>query len=562
MASVIEIIFKGVDQVSKITKGIDGSLGNLGKSVTAVGGVMTAGLTLPIVAFGKSAVESAMAAESELAELNQILKASGGIAGVSAEQVTEFGSAMQKVTKFSDEEIVSGQSMLLTFTKLGKDVFPQASKTMLDLAQFMGTDARSAALILGKALNDPVEGVGALSRAGLKFTDEETNMIKKMVEMGDVAGAQNMILQALRVQGIDGLAEAFGKTSGGKMAQFTNQLDDLKEVVGAALIPHLVTLTGFLSKIVEGFMNLSPWMQKAIIGFLAFVAVVGPLLLIVGSIISAIATLGPVLATIGGVITGSLIPAIGAVVTALAPVLVPILAIIAVIALLWLAWKNNFLGIRDITASVVSAISNYWNNVFLPALKQVWSFIQENLVPIFRAVGDVIGAVVGLAFRVWMGYIQNVTIPILKSLWQFIDANIMPIIRALAEFISQRLAPAFDGVGNAIRGAVDWLTRLAERINNLELPSWLTPGSPTPLELGLVGIKNALADVAAVNPFMGNGAAFSAGAVGLSAGGIGGPVTVIVNYNPTLSTANQADIERLMPLIREGALRVLKDAGK
>lgn len=56
--------------------------------------------------------------------------------------------------------------MLLTFTRIGKDVFPKAVGPILNVSTAMGTDLNSAALQVGKALNDPAKGINALSRAG------------------------------------------------------------------------------------------------------------------------------------------------------------------------------------------------------------------------------------------------------------------------------------------------------------------------------------------------------------------------------------------------------------
>jgi hypothetical protein len=53
------------------------------------------------------------------------------------------------------------------------------------------------AIQLGKALNDPIAGISALSRVGVTFTEEQKATIESMVKMGDVAGAQKLILAEL-----------------------------------------------------------------------------------------------------------------------------------------------------------------------------------------------------------------------------------------------------------------------------------------------------------------------------------------------------------------------------
>ena len=79
---------------------------------------------------------------------------------------TPWRSSLSEVTRFEDDAIVSGQNMLLTFTNIGKDIFPQATEAMLNMSTAMGMDMQSAATMLGKALNDPIAGMTALGRAG------------------------------------------------------------------------------------------------------------------------------------------------------------------------------------------------------------------------------------------------------------------------------------------------------------------------------------------------------------------------------------------------------------
>lgn len=80
---------------------------------------------------------------------------------------------MQSVTTYGDETVIEAQALLLTFTKIGKETFPQALESTLNVATAMGTDLKSAALQVGKALNDPVLGMTALSRSGIQFTEDQ-----------------------------------------------------------------------------------------------------------------------------------------------------------------------------------------------------------------------------------------------------------------------------------------------------------------------------------------------------------------------------------------------------
>ena len=174
------------------------------------------------------------------------IKSTGGAAGLTAKEVIKMAGALQKVTTFGDETIINAQNMLLTFTKIGKDIFPKVTETVLDMATAFGTDLKSSAIQLGKALNDPILGVTALRRVGVQMSDQQTEMIKKFVEVGDVASAQKIILGELETQ-VGGAARA-AADGVGSFEQFSNTLGDLGERIGAKVVkPLIIVAKGFIN---------------------------------------------------------------------------------------------------------------------------------------------------------------------------------------------------------------------------------------------------------------------------------------------------------------------------
>ena len=61
----------------------------------------------------------------------------------------------------------------MTFTKIGQDIFPDATRIVLDMSQALGQDLKSSAVQVGKALQDPILGVSALRRVGVNFSDSQ-----------------------------------------------------------------------------------------------------------------------------------------------------------------------------------------------------------------------------------------------------------------------------------------------------------------------------------------------------------------------------------------------------
>lgn len=223
MANVIEIIFKAVDNVTGSAGKVQKSLGGLTKAIGALGVGFAAG------AIAKKFLDETTQAQAAVAQLEATLKSTGGAAGRTSEQLQAQASALQKVTTFGDDAIISMQSVLGTFTQIKGTNFDAATVSILDLATKMGTDLQSAAVQVGKALNDPIRGVTSLSRAGVQFSVEQKDLIKSLVDTGKTAEAQAIILKELEVQ-FGGSAKAARNTLGGALSALSNAFGDLFEL--------------------------------------------------------------------------------------------------------------------------------------------------------------------------------------------------------------------------------------------------------------------------------------------------------------------------------------------
>jgi hypothetical protein len=246
------------DQGEKMERALKDVESQSRKTEYSVGGLVKAAAGLFV--FGQVAgvlrdsVRAAGEAAESTARVTAAIKSTGGVAGVTVESLKEMASGLQAVTTFEDDAILSGQSMLLTFTKIGKNVFPQATETMLNMSTAMGSDLKSAAIQLGKALNDPVEGISALSRVGVQLTSDQEGLIKAFVRAGDVESAQKIILGELETQ-MGGLARATAEAGAGPLMKFSNIVGDVKEQLGEALLPVLIStakkMQAFLSEAQE-----------------------------------------------------------------------------------------------------------------------------------------------------------------------------------------------------------------------------------------------------------------------------------------------------------------------
>ena len=249
MALVVPIVADTSGLVRGLNHGTSG-LRKFGKMAAIVGGAAALG---GLVATLKIGVDEFMQAQKVMAQTGAVLKSTGGAANVTSKRITTMSESLMKLSGIDDEAIQSGQNLLLTFTKIrnetgkGNNIFDQATLAMTNLSVAMGKDLSSSAILVGKALNDPVKGVGALSRAGVQFTASQKDTIKALVDSGNVMGAQKMILKELETQ-FGGSAKAAGQTLPG-------QLNILKETFRNVAAGLVTTFIPYLSRAATALLN-------------------------------------------------------------------------------------------------------------------------------------------------------------------------------------------------------------------------------------------------------------------------------------------------------------------
>ena len=245
----LKAILTAQDKASATISKVGGAFSTLAKvgiaGAIAGVGALTAGLYSSVKAFEES--------EKVTAQTNAALLSTKGISGMTAKSIADLANEVMSYSGISDEAVQTGENMLLTFTNIGKDVFPTATKALADMATRMSGGAiptaelmNTTAIQLGKALNDPIQGVTALRRVGVQMTDQQEKMIKKFVESGQIMEAQKIILQELQVE-FGGSAAAIGDTFAGKLAIARERMANLQETIGGALLTAINPLLTQLS---------------------------------------------------------------------------------------------------------------------------------------------------------------------------------------------------------------------------------------------------------------------------------------------------------------------------
>ena len=150
------------------------------------------------IEFINASMEAYEQVEFAQSQLEAGLESTKYAAGLTFDELKQGAIDAAHQFKFTEGSIMEMQSILLTFPAVTKQTFGEASSVILDMSTRLGTDLKSTAIQVGKALQDPEKGIMALRRVGVNFNEAQTEMIKKMVEGGKAAQAQMYIMNELK----------------------------------------------------------------------------------------------------------------------------------------------------------------------------------------------------------------------------------------------------------------------------------------------------------------------------------------------------------------------------
>ena len=324
-------------KITADSAGFQSALGALGDSLGGLGGIIGG---LSIGGFFAAAVGAASDTQTSLAQLDAVLRStSGGNDALNAsmhmtrDELVQLAQNFEGNTRYTKGQTLAAEEMLLTFKGIGKDVFPLVTQTALDMSQALGQDLKSSSIQLGKALDDPIKGISALTRVGVTFSDAQKAQIKAFQDSNQLAKAQGVILNELQSE-FGGSAEAAGSTFAGSLDILKNTFGELLEKIGNVFLPVLQNVVTGITDIVNSITQSNP-------DFLTFA---GTAVIVAGGL----ALIPTVLTVIGGI---------------LGVILSPIGLIVGAVIGLKLAFDNNFMGITDTANKLIAQLTPGFNTL-------------------------------------------------------------------------------------------------------------------------------------------------------------------------------------------------------
>lgn len=232
--------------------------------------------------------------------------------------------------------------------------------------------------------------------------------------------------------------------------------------------------------------------------------------IVAGGIVTGLGALLLVVGQIAGAFS-ALIPVAGAIAGALAPIALPIVAIGVALAALYLAWDNNWFGIRDTLTTVweenikpiLDKLKSLWDSLVSALNSGDFSDVEGKLRDIFGdslidKIEDVIGWVGDLVdtLRDNLGPAVDTAKNVFNGLATFFTGTVLPAMVSVNNFIGTYLAPILNGLARVITEVLNLaLTALHGLWDKVLLPTLKTvwnflKDNLTPIFVALAGVYN------------------------------------------------------------------------
>lgn len=457
------------EKVNAQLTGVGDKFKNIGSKISDTGMNLSTKVTLPLVGLGAAAFTAAADVQDAMGAVDQVFgSASGSVQKWANELPSYYGIA-------KGEALTYASNMGSLMKNIGGMTEAEASKQVQaliplagDLASMFGGSTSDAMYALQGALKG---NTTMLDNYGMSATAAQIEA--KALEMGlkeqgkelSAAAKQQAILALITEQSGDAQGNAAREAEGasGSMRAFTTDIKNLAADLGTQLLPIFTPMIQKVGEWVTKFSQLDDNTKNLIVKIGLVVAAVGPALLIFGKIVSSV---GSIISGFGSLIKvgGQVIGVVQKLSAALManPAALIAVAIIALGAALYLAYQHCE-GFRN----VVDAVGRW---------------LQDNLWPILKKVGEFIGDVFVAAVKAIAWYFTEVWLPAMKSIWSFIKDKVVPIVTSIATTfwnvgttvasvigaivawvigipgrISSTVSTMWNGIKDGITGAYDWV---------------------------------------------------------------------------------------------------------
>ena len=251
---------------------------------------------------------------------------------------------------------------------------------------------------------------------------------------------------------------------------------DLGSEIQEGLGPVFELLTEILKDCRSWFSNLSPTIKKTIVILGALLAMLGPLLVAIGTLAGPISKAISLFGQFKLALFGATEQA-GIIGSAVSTLNLPILGIIAIISVLVVAILNLWNTNDDFRKKVISMInnltsiiSNFWNSFLSPVIKMIMAMIlnlwQNSIIPLYNViqnfVANVISKISGLVnaitplINLIVSILATVLIPIIFQVANSVTSMVQTSISILSVLLNSA-SGIINGITQTIHGLIDFV---------------------------------------------------------------------------------------------------------
>lgn len=425
-------------------------------------------------------------------DATRIANALAGAANASSADVSDLTQAMSQCSAqaslagWSLEDTAAALALFADHGVKGSDA-GTSLKTMLQRLAAPTDQAAEAIAAYGLNIRDSNGKMKDISGIADELTgklgglsDAERDAALQTIFGSDASRAAAILMQS----GSEGLAKYIAATNDATAAEtmanaqkgelswalenMGGAVESASIAFGTALAPAITAVAGVIGNVAEAFASLPAGVQTGIAVVLALVAALGPLLMVIGSVVAALPAISEGFAVLGGALA---IP--------LAPAAAVVAAIAAIAAAIYAAWTTSE-TFRAAVMAGVDAISSKVQEICAFLAPYVQAFLDQ-IVSTVQVAMDTLGPIIGAVLTV----IVSTVVPILTSIMDTV-AQVLAVILATVTNVMAAVSTVIQGAWTLIQGIFQTVLGVILAV---------TTGDFTMLQQGVSNILNGLAGI-------------------------------------------------------------------
>lgn len=391
-------------------------------------------------------------------DATRIANALAGAANASSADVSDLTQAMSQCSAqaslagWSLEDTAAALALFADHGVKGSDA-GTSLKTMLQRLAAPTDQAAEAIAAYGLNIRDSNGKMKDISGIADELTgklgglsDAERDAALQTIFGSDASRAAAILMQS----GSEGLAKYIAATNDATAAEtmanaqkgelswalenMGGAVESASIAFGTALAPAITAVAGVIGNAAEAFASLPAGVQTGIAVVLALVAALGPLLMVIGSVVAALPAISEGFVMLGGALA---IP--------LAPAAAVVAAIAAIAAAIYAAWTTSE-TFRAAVMAGVDAISSKVQEICAFLAPYVQAFLDQ-IVSTVQVAMDTLGPTIGAVLTV----IVSTVVPILTSIMDTV-AQVLATILATVTNVMAAVSTVIQGAWQIISG--------------------------------------------------------------------------------------------------------------